>query len=54
MVGHERKTEQQGSASSFNQLERRMKKDMREVSVKTLLVLNAGMLSLTHKCDSLP
>ena len=53
MVGHERRIEWHGSANNFDQLERRLKKDKREISVNTLLGLNVRMLSLTHRCDRL-
>ena len=44
----EKKIEQQGSANSFDQPERRLKRDNREISVNAVLGLNVGMLSLTH------
>ena len=43
----------QGSTKSFDQPERRLKEDKREISVNKLLRLNVGMFLLTHKCDRL-
>ena len=39
------------SANSFDQLERRLKKDEREISVNELIDLSVGMFSSIHRCD---
>ena len=45
--------EHQVSASSLDQLKRRLKKDNRDVSVDMLLGLNVSMIALTDMCDRL-